>query len=343
MLTFERAVSLYLNDLRINNMSPKTIVTKSFQLKQFKAWLDLKTVADMQAVTPELMNEYKTYLFEKVNALGKAYEVRSRNSLMLCCRTLFDFLHKQGHVSANPCLNIKYAKELKRMPSILSVADVRKMLHAPDLSTFIGLRDRACLELLWSSALRESELCGLDLADIDLNTGFIKVRHGKGRRERTGICGAIAQRYLKRYIELSRPLLARQGRHGAVPNTALFLTMRGDRLTGDALFNLVKKYAAKAKVKKNVYPHIFRATAATEMLRKGANLRFIQVYLGHSSLSNLEDYVAILAQDLGKGFRKWHPRQLDFQASKKVENIDMPTSFGDSGAEKALEKEVQGV
>jgi integrase/recombinase XerD len=190
------------------------------------------------------------------------------------------------------------------MPTVLTVADVKKILRAPDLSTHIGTRDRAVLELLWSSALRETELCNLDLANLNFNSNLIKVNLGKGRNN------------------------AKDGTAPKLPRWA----SSGERMTADALYNLVKKYAEKAKVKKNVYPHIFRATAATEMLRKGANPYLIQVYLGHSSMSSIDSYLAITAQDLVKGFRRYHPRSMDERGTNKVENIVKTEVFGDESA-----------
>jgi integrase/recombinase XerD len=334
-MTFDEALAMYLTDMKMLNLAPRSIVTKRYNLKQFNAWLLQVGVTDMKAVTQAHMEEYRKYLFEKTCARGKAYAVRSRNGLLASCKTMFKFLLKHGHLPTDPAAPIDYAIQIQKMPSVLSLAEVKKIIHAPDVTSYIGLRDRALMELLWSSSLRESELCALDLEDIDMNTQLIRVRSGKGRKDRMAVFGGYARRWLTRYIELSRPILAAKNS----TETALFVTYQSGRMSADVVFYTVKKLAKKARVQRNVYPHIFRATAATEMLRRGANLRFIQVYLGHSRLDTVQAYTRLNPQDMRRDFSKYHPRAVEFRADNRSIGHSAMQNWKEIDVQKLLDME----
>jgi len=188
----------------------------------------------------------------------------------------------------------------------LSVSEARRIIHAPDTKTVIGYRDQAVLEVLYSSGIRKEELNNLTLEDVDCDDGFLRIIEGKGNKDRIVPIGRIACRYLENYIHSVRSELVTNPQ-----NNYLFLTMRGKKFSKNVLWELVKKYARKAKLKKNVYPHTFRHSCATAMLKNKADIRTIQKLLGHASLDSTQVYTHLSITDLKDVHRRCHPREKD--------------------------------
>jgi integrase/recombinase XerD len=216
------------------------------------------------------------------------------------------FLWDNGFIISNPAKDIQYAKVPQALPrSILSRSESRKIMNAPDTRSVIGYRDRTILEVLYSSGIRKSELRYLTLNDVDYHDGFLRVM-GKGSKERIVPIGRIACRYLENYVKSVRLALIKDPY-----NKTLFLSSRGRRLNHNAVWVMVKKYGKKAKIKKNIFPHTFRHTCATAMLRNKADIRAIQELLGHSSLNSTHVYTRISITDLKEVHSRCHPREKD--------------------------------
>jgi integrase/recombinase XerD len=311
-MILQEAIDRYTQDLTLQNASPQTIHCKIALLKQFKAFCAQKGIESIEQITPQALDEYRLFQFERVNVWGRRNSPSGYNNLLIAVKTLLAYLHEQELIPNNPGTRLKLAKMPQHLPSgVLSPQEIRRMLHTPDLSTVKGWRDRAMLELLWSAAPRVHELTDLSLEDVDLDNGLLYIRKGKGNKDRVSILGKMAVRYLGPYILKIRPRFAHDCPY-------LFPNLRGGHMSTVCVGKLVKKYASKAGIAKRVHPHCFRASAATAMLRKGANLRVLQSYLGHARLNTLQHYLSLTVDDLKKAHNRCHPRNRDAETFQKV-------------------------
>ncbi|MEW6676135.1 MAG: tyrosine recombinase XerC [Nitrospirota bacterium] len=213
-------------------------------------------------------------------------------------RSFFKFLHREGYIKSNPTKLVSNLKIPKLLPNFLSVDDVFSLVEKPEGIGFIPARDRAVLELLYSSGLRVSELSGLNVDDINTREGLVKIR-GKGKKERIVPVGSKAVDAIKSYI-VERIVLKRKER-------ALFLNRIGTRLTDRGVRRIVIKYARALAINRQIGPHTLRHTFATHLLQDGADLRVIQELLGHSSLSTTQKYTHLDITHLMDIYDKAHP------------------------------------
>ena len=238
-----------------------------------------------------------------------------------------------GHVPArvlrqDPSRDIPYAKTPKRLPrSILTRKEMSKLLMAPDTHSLMGYRDRAMLEVFYSTGLRNSELGALKVEDVDTEEGFVRVNLGKGGKDRVVPLGKIACRYVENYIHSIRPHLVRGG-----DNRCLFLSLQGHQMARAVIASIVRRYARKAKLGKTVTPHSLRHTCATQMMRNKANLRHIQELLGHACLTTTQVYTSVTIADLKEAHQKYHPRERERGIYEKVERSKGSGPVLDQGA-----------
>jgi len=227
--------------------------------------------------------------------------------MMSAVRQFTSFLYERDYIVSDPGRDIQYAKIPKTLPrSILTKTEARRIIHAPDIKTALGYRDRVILEVLYTSGIRKQEVIQLTLNDVDYHDGILKIENGKGGKDRIVPLGRIACRYLENYIKSVRPELIKDPY-----NNHLFLSLKGNRLSKNMIWELVKKYAKKAKIKKNVHPHTFRHTCATAMLKNKADLNTIRKILGHASLNTTQIYTHLNITDLKAVHKKCHPREKD--------------------------------
>lgn len=303
----ESLAERYREHLLVSNYAPGTIKSHLFYLKRFFAYLRENAITEITAVTKETIRDYQTHLYEEINFKGQPNSVLSQNNAFNVVKSFFRFLCENDYLVGDPAREISYAQIPKRLPrSILTQAEMRKLLHAPDTKTALGYRDRTILEVLYSSGIRREELSSLLLADVDYNDGFLRVNAGKGKKDRVVPIGKIACRYLQNYITSVRPSLIRNPY-----NNHLFLSLKGNKLSKNVLWEIVKRYARKARIKKHVSPHTFRHTCATLMLRNKANIRHIQELLGHASLNSTQVYTSVSITDLKEVHSRCHPREKD--------------------------------
>jgi len=221
-------------------------------------------------------------------------------------RSFYRFLVKERVAPSNPARAVQAPRRPRKLPEVLPEADVAALLDAPGDAEALVLRDRAFLELLYSSGLRVSELTGLDLDDLDLAEGLVRVL-GKGRKERVVPVGGPARDALRRWIDEGRPgLLA--GRDGATARGALFVNYRGGRLTPRSVARRLDRWVAAAGLPRHVHPHVLRHCFATHLLGNGADLRGIQELLGHASLSTTQRYTHLDWKRLAEVYDRAHPR-----------------------------------
>lgn len=225
----------------------------------------------------------------------------SRARLLSTLRSFFRFLQAEGRCSGDPTATIVAPRRGRHLPDVLSVAQVERLLEWGD-ATPAGLRDRAALEMLYGCGCRVSELCGLDVADLDRAEAVVRLR-GKGRKERQVPVGEPALAAVAEYLRAGRPRLS-----GRRPSPALFLNQRGGRLTRVSVWSLLKKAGAAASLPDTVSPHTLRHSYATHLLEGGADLRVVQELLGHADISTTEIYTHVDRAWLAEAWRSAHPR-----------------------------------
>ena len=217
-------------------------------------------------------------------------------------RTFHAFLLREGKLHANVTANIDLPKYTRRIPETLSVAEVQALLAVPDVSTHIGLRDAAILYTLYATGLRASELISLRVRDVNLRAGVVRCL-GKGAKERIVPIAHAAIEAIEAYLARARPALAKYPQEDA-----LFLTTRGRGLSRAGLWRIIKRMGLKARIIKNVTPHMLRHSFATHLLAGGANLRAIQEMLGHASITTTQIYTHVAKDRLKRVYDRTHPR-----------------------------------
>ena len=255
-----------------------------------------RTDADLEAVTSARLVDYVDACRRRRLAPNSIWR------RLVSLRMFYRFLLAEGHVQSDPAQAFRTPRLWQRMPEVLSVEDVERLLEAPPAEGPIGLRDRAVLELLYATGARASELCGLDLGDVNFEYGFVRC-YGKRMKERLVPVGRGAVRALKDYLARGRPKL--QKRAG---EAALFLTRTGRRLTRTALWQRVRRHARAAGIAASVHPHTLRHSFATHLLSGGADLRSVQIMLGHVDISTTEIYTHVDRTRLKGIHQKYHPR-----------------------------------
>jgi len=286
----------YINHLQAErNASAYTIRNYRADLLDFFRFLKEKKVATLDEVDRHVLRDYLAHLVRR--GIVKASIARKLSAI----RSFYRYLMREKIIEANPIKTVSSPKLDKRLPSFLTVDEVKKLLEAPNLSTPQGLRDRALLELLYASGLRVSELVSLELGQINLESNEIRV-WGKGSKERVVLMGEPAAEALKVYLEQGRPKLI-----GIKKSNALFLNRYGQRLPERAVQKILEQYTAKAGLKKRVHPHMLRHTFATHLLDGGADLRVVQELLGHERLSSTQIYTHVTKKQARKVYLAAHP------------------------------------
>jgi len=226
---------------------------------------------------------------------------RSIARLLSSLRGFFGWLAAEGRRGDDPTALLEAPKRQRKLPNVLGEAEVAALLAAPDVSTAKGLRDRAMIELLYATGLRVSELVGLKLSQLRLESGFL-IAFGKGSKERIVPVGESAEAWIGRYLAEVRPVWA-SGRH-----EALFVTRRGGGMTRQAFWRLLGVYGRAAGIRRPLSPHVLRHSFATHLLEHGADLRAVQAMLGHSDISTTEIYTHVHRERLRRIYDEFHPR-----------------------------------
>ncbi|GIW82962.1 MAG: tyrosine recombinase XerC [Gemmatales bacterium] len=252
---------------------------------------------NISRLTTRLVRAYVAWLNEQ----GYAKSTVARR--LAAVRSWFRFLCRRGQLDANPAEGIRGPRHGRQLPHFLGEEDLRRLLSTPDDATPLGIRDRAILETLYSAGLRVSELTGLNVADVDLDSGIATVR-GKGKRERLALFGPPALKALKLWLEQRSLLLERLGKQQG----ALFLNKNGTRLTPRSVGRLLAKHLAVAGLDPRSSPHSLRHSFATHLLDRGADIRSVQELLGHRSLGTTQIYTHVTTHRLRDSYHKAHPR-----------------------------------
>ena len=273
--------------------SKNTLSAYRSDLKIFSKWLNNNSLID---VDKKQIQDYFSY--RKDSNISASTQSR----MLTCLHSFYQFLSDKKNLKIDPTEQLDYPKLEKKLPIFLNVQEVERLLEAPNSKSLFGQRDRAMLELLYSCGLRVSELINLSYHNINLKDEFIRI-HGKGNKERLLPMGEIAIDYLTKYELNSRPTLLKNGQ-----NDSYFLSNRGMAMSRQNFFYIIKDYALKAGIDKPLSPHSLRHAFATHLVQKGADLRSVQLMLGHSDISSTQLYTHIQNAQLKAQHQKHHPR-----------------------------------
>ena len=292
-------VERFLDTLWIEHgVSRNTLAAYRSDLALFARALASRGVALAQAGSGDI----RDYLAARNRGAKARFSPRSQARLLSALRRYFRFLVRERVRSDDPTTLIGAPRLGRPLPKTLSAADVEKLLGAPEAGQALGLRDRAMLELMYACGLRVSELVRLGAHQLNLQRGVVQV-FGKGGRERLVPVGEEAQLWLERYLRQARPELA-----GHDPVEALFLSRRGEGMTRHNFWHLIKRYARQAGIAASLSPHTLRHAFATHLLEHGADLRAVQMLLGHRDLSTTQIYTHVTRARLKSLHEKHHPR-----------------------------------
>lgn len=262
---------------------------------------------DPRAASPEDVTEYLDRLRSGSAPFGRRFAPTTVARMLVAVRSFHRYLVAEGHLSSDPTAAVGTPKKPRPVPRAISVRAVERLLEVPPADDLLGRRDRAILETLYGAGLRISELVGLDVDDVDLGSGTILVRSGKGSKSRRVPIGRAARRALGDYLGVARPeLLLRGAGRGA--SGATFLNARGGRLSRQGCWKILKGHARVAGLGEVVSPHTLRHSFATHMLDAGADIRVVQELLGHASLATTQVYTLVSGTRLREVYLASHPR-----------------------------------
>ena len=277
-------------------LSKNTLSSYSRDLNKFVDYLEKRRVKRFSDVTKSDITDFM--LFQKDRGLSANSIARG----LAAMKVLFRFLARETVLKTDIASVIETPKLWKHLPDALSLAEVEKILSAPNQKDNTGMRDKACLELMYATGLRASEVVNLDLKDVNLDLGVLRCI-GKGSKERVVPLGSKAIDAIRRYNARVRPALLKSTSEGG-----LFLTRLGKKMSRQMLWKIIKGYAKRLRIDKRVTPHTLRHSFATHLLEGGADLRVVQEMLGHSNISTTQIYTHINKERLKSIHKKFHPR-----------------------------------
>nr|WP_243383375.1 site-specific tyrosine recombinase XerD [Polynucleobacter victoriensis] len=283
-----------------DGLSKNSLSAYRRDLLLFARWLDDETSKTIyEANSADVMG----YIAHR-----RADKATTANRRLTVLKRFYRLGIRKNLVKADPCLNLRAAKQAPRFPKTLSESQVEALLGAPDTDTPLGIRDRTMLELMYASGLRVSEMVDLKTIEVGLNEGVVRVISGKGGKERLVPFGAEAATWLKKYLEVARPqLLDTKAQHKATQD--LFLARHtGQGMTRQAFWHIIKRYATLAGIDVPLSPHTLRHAFATHLLNHGADLRVVQLLLGHADISTTQIYTHVARERLKNIHQQHHPR-----------------------------------
>jgi integrase/recombinase XerD len=292
----------YLQYLAIKGFSPETLRIRRIYIKMFLKWSRGIGVSTPGRISKRLIGHYQEHLFHYRKKNGYSLAVSSQYSRLAPLRRWFGWLVRQGYLVHDPSLELELPRLGYQLPSVLTKDEAELVLHQPNPNTPSGVRDRALLEMLYSTGMRRSELIGLKLWNLDRERGVIAIRGGKGKKDRVVPVGARAIAWLDKYLSVVRPSFAVKPDEGVI-----FLTSKGKPFSPNHLSWLARRYVRAANPGRNGACHIFRHTMATLMLEGGADTRYIQAMLGHARLDTTQIYTHVSIRMLKQVHGATHP------------------------------------
>ena len=288
----DHLIESFLDSLYIEKgLSQNTVQSYKNDISSFAAWVEKSPDIPLAKTTKSNINQYIAHLFKT------GLKSSSVNRKISTIKSFFIFLLKKKHILLSPVEDIDMVRQEKYLPVSMSEKEVELLLKSPSLDSFIGRRDRAMIEMLYATGMRISELINLKITDVDCNRLVAKVM-GKGSKERLIPYGEIAADHLNIYLQDRKDINSNE----------IFLSNRGKKITRGAFWNRIKLYLRKENLKESISPHTLRHAFATHLLNRGADLRSVQILLGHSDLSTTQIYTHIAKKRLGEILKKHHPR-----------------------------------
>ncbi len=305
----EKLIQCFLERIRALGWSPRTLESYRSHLARFLTFLETEAdITDIATVTPETLHAYQLHLYGWVGEKGRGLSLATQSARLSVVRTFFRFLVKTDILRYNPAAGIELPRRRKRLPrSMLSKKEMAGLLTAPSLRTPLGLRDRAMIEVLYSTGMRNAELRSLQVGDVDLERGVVRINEGKNRRDRVVPLGAAACAAVRQYLLTARSRFLAVRNNGFEPT--LFLSKNGRPLLALGVIYPIRKYARLAGIERTVTPHSLRHTFATHLLQGRADIRHIQAMLGHASVATTQLYTRVEVTDLKEVHRRCHPRE----------------------------------
>ncbi len=293
----EELITEFLTYIRVERgLADNTVKSYGRDLQGFKNYLSQIEVSDVEEISRTTIISYLL----KLQKEGKATSTIARRLAAL--KSFFKYLLEERYLEENPTANLESPKQKKKLPEVLTVEEVQKLLSQPQGSSPRDLRDKAMLELLYATGTRVSEIVSLDIGDLNFELEVLRCR-GKGDKERIIPLGSAALEAVQDYLDFGRPQLIRKR-----GQTALFLNHHGRRLTRQGFWKIVKKYAKMADIDKTITPHTLRHSFATHLLENGADLRSVQEMLGHADISTTQIYTHLTKGRLKEVYSRAHPR-----------------------------------
>jgi integrase/recombinase XerD len=287
----------------VRRYSARTVDTTRRHVEQFAIWCDTRGLVRPEEITKPILERYQRFLFHYRKKDGRPLSYSSQAGKLVAVRGMFRWLARQNAILWNPAADLDLPRPEYRLPKhVLTITEIEKVIAAPDVRDPLGLRDRAIVETLHATAMRRSELVGLSVYDVDTERQTVRIRRGKGDKERIVPIGERALAWIGKYVDVVRPELV-----VTASEQALFLTRLGDPFTPDALTDRVRKIVSESEVGKKGACHMFRHTAATLMLEGGADIRYVQQMLGHSKLETTEIYTHVSITKLREVYAATHP------------------------------------
>ncbi|MGE4357947.1 MAG: site-specific tyrosine recombinase XerD [Candidatus Omnitrophota bacterium] len=290
-------IEQFLNYLSVErSLAQNTIISYRRDLKVFQKYLNDKGIVSWDKV---IRKEVEDFLLKRRE---EGLNPSSLSRELVAIKMFFKFLAQEGLIREDPTAVLETPRLWKRLPESLSVKEIEKILNSVRTNDYLGFRDRTCLELLYATGMRVSEVADLKVSDVNLDAGFVRCK-GKGDKERIIPLGKIAIRYLRNYLNEIRPKLAKKGNE-----PFLFLSHLGKKISRQSIWKLIKKYASRAGIKKKIGPHTLRHSFATHLLERGADLRVVQEMLGHANISTTQIYTHVNKERLKAIHKMFHPR-----------------------------------
>jgi len=278
-----------------DGLSRNTLSSYRFDLYNFSNWLNKTNSIFLENVTKSDIQQYLSFKFPSSKA-------RSISRSLSTLRRFYRFLYREKKITTDPTLQIQKPKITKSLPKSLSEDEVENLLEAPNLNIDIGIRDKAMIELLYACGLRVSELVNIQLTELNLDDGVIRVT-GKGDKTRLVPMGEDAMDYIQKYLLSARGAILKNKK-----SKYLFVTHHGKSMTRQTFWHSLKKYALIANIKQSISPHILRHAFATHLINHGADLRVVQMLLGHSDISTTQIYTHVARERLKTIHKTHHPR-----------------------------------
>jgi len=311
-MTIKEITTDYIQYLNGAGRSFYTIKNTRSVLHNFAVFLEGQNINTVEELNADVLEEYQQDLAFHITATGRMLSLRTQCFMLGAIKSFTKYLKSKDYLLTDPGEMIKLPKKPRRLPKvILNIQDVKKLIEAPDTHTNRGYRNRVIVEILYDTAIRRSEVSNIQLNDLDLDAGFIKIK-GKGNKERVvpvsqRVCGLV-----KNYILSVRPCFAKDK-----DEDYLFLNRWGKKMDPNGIWAVVKRCSSLSKIKKNISTHTLRHTCATHMLKNGAPIRHLQEMLGHESLESTQIYTHVTINDLKEVHKKYHPSERIQDKKKK--------------------------